>query len=575
VDLVTKNLLEAFKANNGYPENIDESELFEHFVNYCMISKEYSEDFLTEDIRSGGRDDMQIDGIGIIVNGVLCNSKEEVEDLVGANKYLEAEFVFIQSKTSSNFNGSEISNMFFGLRDLFADRGSLPRNEQLAHKESIIKYIYKNSSFFKRGNPKIKIYYATLGKWTGDDKLLGRINTEIQNLEDLNIFEPPIYFEAVDARRLQQYYNRAQNVLTCEIEFVDRVTLPKIPNVQEAYLGFLPAKKYLELITDEDGKLIRSIFNDNVRDFQGDNSVNEEIKETINGEHSDGFVLFNNGVTIVSDELNLTGNTFKLTGYQIVNGCQTSHVLYNNLQNITPKIQIPVKLIVSPDDAVKNLIIKATNRQTMVKDEELAALTDFQKALEQYHTSVPEQYRLYYERRSRQYRSRSDIEKIRIVTIPTQIRSFASMFLNKPHQASRYYGTLLKDIESRIFLGGHPLIAYYVSAYALFLLEGYLRRGTLDNRYRPFKYHLLGIFRMLAAGAEMANMKTNKFERYCEDIQKVLWGNNKCLPAFKKACRVLDSLLGADFGRDRAKDSGLQKKAKISLTQRRTQRGPR
>ena len=78
-------------------------------------------------------------------------------------------------------------------------------------------------------------------------------------------------------------------------------------------------------------------------------------------------------------------------------------------------MQVPVRIIVSEDDEIKNKIIKATNRQTPVKNEELVAITDFQKMLERYYDAQLENYRLYYERRSQQYRSIAGIEKIRIV----------------------------------------------------------------------------------------------------------------------------------------------------------------
>jgi hypothetical protein len=104
----------------------------------------------------------------------------------------------------------------------------------------------------------------------------------------------------------------------------------------------------------------------------------------------EAFVLLNNGVTVVADDLSVTGDNFTLTGFQIVNGCQTSHVLFNNRSNIPDDIHIPIKLIVSPEDILKNQIIKATNRQTVVKLEELSALTDFQKSLEQYYDAIQE-----------------------------------------------------------------------------------------------------------------------------------------------------------------------------------------
>ena len=50
--------------------------------------------------------------------------------------------------------------------------------------------------------------------------------------------------------------------------------------ISEAYLGILPAKSFLSLVSDDEG-VIKSILYDNVRDFQGENDVNREIAETL------------------------------------------------------------------------------------------------------------------------------------------------------------------------------------------------------------------------------------------------------------------------------------------------------
>jgi hypothetical protein len=321
----------------------------------------------------------------------------------------------------------------------------------------------------------------------------------------------------------------------------------------------------MSLITDDSGNLLRGLFYDNVRDFQGDNPVNEEIEQTLISQARETFVLLNNGVTIVADDLSVTGDSFNLTGFQIVNGCQTSHVLFNNRTAISDHIHIPVKLIVSPEDVLKNQITKATNRQTVVKLEELSALTDFQKTLEQYYNAIQQEHRLYYERRSQQYRSFLDLEdspdKIQIVTVSTQIRAFASMFLDRAHQASRYYGTLLKDIENRIFVNGHFPIAYYVSAYALFRIESLIRKKQIDSKYRAFKYHLSGILRMQIAGTVMPQMTSNQFEKYCEKVRNGL----NFLPAVNQACEILDRVLAGNYDRDKAKDSTIQDQAKAII----------
>lgn len=564
MDLVTQNLLNTFKSEQGFADDIALSTLFEHFANYCVALNEYSDEFDVEDILVAGGNDLQLDGVAILANGVLVGSTDEVDDLITTNKYLDVEFIFIQAKSGKGFEGAEISNMFYGVRELLDTNPTLPRNNTLAKKEQLIKHIYSKSASFRHGNPKIRLYYVTTGKWHNDAQLLVRVAREVEVLEDLNIFQE-VKFEPVDARKLQQYFNRAHSALSKTFTFANKVTLPTMDGVRESYLGFIPVTEYLDIITDENGNLLRGLFYDNVRDYQGANPVNEEIEQTLQSPSSGAFVLLNNGITIVAEDLSTTGNTFTLHGFQIVNGCQTSHVLFNNRGGFADNIHISTKLIVAPEGELKNQVIKATNRQTVVKTEELSALTDFQKHLEEYYEAIPEAHKLYYERRSQQYWAVPGLEKIRIIPISSQIRSFASMFVGRAHQASRYYGTLLKDVEGRIFIEGHSPIAYYISSYSLFRIETLLRRRQIDNKYRPFKYHLLGLVRMQVAGTSMPAMTSNQFEKYCDRLKEVLWDDNKCLQAIQDACALLDTVLSGNYDRDKAKDSSIEFQARTLI----------
>ena len=110
-----------------------------------------------------------------------------------------------------------------------------------------------------------------------------------------------------------------------------RITFPVIEGVTQAFMGIVRCKDFVSILTDSDGKMLTNIFEDNVRDFQGYNSVNSEIKETIN--HPDDqnrFALLNNGITIIAKTIKVTGDSIDIFDYQIVNGCQTSYVLYEN-----------------------------------------------------------------------------------------------------------------------------------------------------------------------------------------------------------------------------------------------------
>ena len=564
MDLVTSNLVQTFKADEGFDNSTPSDVLFEHFSNYCVLSHEYTDEFDLEDIHSGGGNDLGLDGIAVIVNGALISSPEEIDDLAEANKFVKAEFILVQAKSQSSFDGKDISNLFFGAKDLFAGPTAiLPRNTQVKLIEKLIAKVYSKSALFKRGNPTLKLYFVTTGKWLDDAKLIARIGTETQGLLDLNIFSE-VELVPIDAIRLQKLFNKAKNRISKSITFSGRVTLPTLPGVTEAFLGFVPVTEFLKLITDDSGSIVKGLFYDNVRDFQGGNPVNQEMEKTLLSDDRQLFVLLNNGVTIVcGTQIQKTGDIFTIEDYQIVNGCQTSHVIYNNQSQLAQKdFQIPIKLIALNDENVKNKVIKATNRQTEVKDEELAALTDFQKLLEEYYQAIQgESHRLYYERRSQQYRADSKVERIRIVNIATQIRAFASMFLGQAHIASRYYGNLLKTVEQSIFVANHAPAAYYLSALALFRFEGLIRKKIIDQKYRPFKYHLVYALRLYLQDTSMPDIGTNKFEKYCNGLIQKLQDDVHCTTAIVACCGILDGVIGADISnRDTAKDASISTK---------------
>ena len=252
-----------------------------------------------------------------------------------------------------------------------------------------------------------------------------------------------------------------------------------------------------------------------------------------------------------------TGNKFNITDYQIVNGCQTSHVLFNNRDKLTKQIWVPIKLIVTTDDDITRQIIKGTNRQTSIKEEQLRALSDYQKKLEDFYKTFDLPNRIYYERRTKQYNDVTGIEKVRIVTIPTQIRCFAAMFLNQAHRASRYYGTLMKEVGDRIFSDDHSLMGYYLAVYANFKLDSFFRNNTLDNKYRPFRYHLLMTFRAMIIGINLPQFNSREFERLCGKMKTTLWDDQKCLKIFSDGTHLIDEIVGDDLNRDRAKVQGL------------------
>jgi hypothetical protein len=188
MDIVTKNLLRTFHSEESLPIDVTEGVLFEHFANFCILAKEYSEEFSLDDIHTGEGGDMAIDGIAILVNGNLIANADEIDDLAQSNKYIEAELVFIQAKSESKFDGAAISNFLFGVRDIFNSSSRIPKSDKVKEKIALINSIYEKPALFKRGNPNLKLYYVSTGKWQNDQYLLPKIDSDLDLLRDMSIF---------------------------------------------------------------------------------------------------------------------------------------------------------------------------------------------------------------------------------------------------------------------------------------------------------------------------------------------------------------------------------------------------
>lgn len=550
MDRITKALLDEFVAQNSL-QALGEDRAFEHFTGYLVTSAHLPESFTTYDISVGAGGDCGIDCIAVLVNGSLITEPEEIEDLATTNGYLDVTFVFTQAERSAGFETAKIGQFGFGVLDFFSERPQLPRNERMIDYDRIWKAILERSRFFKKGNPQCFLYYATTGRWTDDANLVIRRDAVKKDLEDTGLFRH-VGFDCIGADRLQNLYRESQNAVSVEVTFSERTVIPDIPGVEQAYLGLLPAKEFLKLVENETAEVIGSIFYDNVRHWQDWNPVNQEMRETLT--HPETRVLFpllNNGVTIVASRVNPTANRFLIEDYQIVNGCQTSFVLHECRDQLEDRTMVPVRLIATQNDAIKNEIIKATNRQTQVSAEQLFALSEFPKKLEAFFPTFDGVHKLYYERRSRQYNGTPGIEKVRVVNMTGLVRAFASMFLSLPHRTTRNYKALLKQIGTQIFHPDHRLEPYYVAAYAHYRLEYLFRNQTIDANLKPARYHILMAFRIITAPTpDIPRLNSHDMVRYCTTIMETLWDDDHCKTTFEAAVTHVTAIAAGNLHRD-------------------------
>jgi hypothetical protein len=549
MDRITKSLLDEFSRDYGL-DRLAEDVRFEHFASFVTVHRLHSETFDTSEIVLSASGGMGIDAIATIVNGNLIADIDSFNEMADEVGYLDVTFIFVQADRGSNFEAAKMGNFGFAVVDFFREKPELPRSKEIQEAAELMGAIYDKSSKFKRGNPSCRLYYVTTGKWTRDQTLEARRANVITDLTTLGVFRE-VSLTPVGADLLQQLYNETKNSISREFSFPNRTSIPDVEGVKEAYLGFLAAPTFLSIIEDEEGDIIKSIFYDNVRDWQGESPVhvNAEISETIRSDHKDRFVLMNNGVTIIARNLQVTGHKCSIEDFQIVNGCQTSHVLAGNEDAVDETVMIPLRLISTQDEGVIESIIRATNRQTEVKKEQFFAVTEFAKQLERFFQAFPEEHQLFYERRSRQYDSQQ-VEKTRVVVPQNVIRAFAAMFLAEPHRTARSYKLLDAQVGDKIFAEGHKLDPYYTSAFALYKMEYMFRNQKIDRSYRNARFQILLAARLLYNGQSLPRMNSREMENYCAGLNSILWKPVSADRLFTRATGAVHRAAAGNLERD-------------------------
>jgi len=537
-DQILKGYVDDFRKTFEL-DAIEESQVFEHFVNHCIISKQYPREFSYDEVHTGGGNDIGLDGAAFIVNGNIINSPEEIKYLLEKNGYLDVSFNFVQTKKSDKFKGDQVGTLIFGIKSFFDDTPSIPENEKIENLRLIKKEIYKNSISLEY-SPVLNMFFSTTGEWKEPEQITGRVSRELRDFEEKRLFSK-IEFNFYDAEKLKQAYREINRKTIKEISFNNHVALPDIEGVRQAFVGSISAKEYVALISDNEGKLQRYLFEDNVRDFQGANKVNKEIKKTIiNSNEQAALSVFNNGITIIAKKVEPIGKKMKLTDFQIVNGCQTSHVLFENKTCLLEDTHIIVKIIETTDYEFATKVVKATNRQTEVKDEAFESLSQFHRDLEEYYKAKSKAISdpIYYERRSKQYDGNSTIKIAQVVTLPIQINSYVASHLSQPQSTHRYYGELLESNRQRMFKSGSNLEPYYISALLLKRVELSFKRGAQKIEFKPFRYHIV----FLAFQYFMKKLEVNQNYGY-EQIIIEISSHENCNVVFEVAIRLIEKCL--------------------------------
>jgi hypothetical protein len=276
-----------------------------------------------------------------------------------------------------------------------------------------------------------------------------------------------------------------------------------LPDRTQVRVYSIRAKELLKLEGIQD----RTLFYKNVRYSVGNTRVNKDIRSTIDqaNEHNN-FFLYHNGISIICDSLveDLEHDKITLSGYAIVNGCQSMLSFFESRDKLSNNLFVLVKIIrISPTSPLIKEITHNANNQNSISIRDLRSNDSVQKALQREFEEIFNGAVLYRRKRG-EFEGR--VEPVIEKDFAAQI--VEAVYLGNPHNThlkQKMFGEDYADIFSRkvsaekIYLG--QLIYDTVREKAALLDNARIRDYGLSLFF--FSYALSEIMREDVIGARI------------------------------------------------------------------------
>ena len=543
--------MELKKFKDYYDINDDENIAFEKFVNFVLLSSHQPEAFSTnsyfiDSVHVGGENDMGIDGIGIKINETFVDTCQSVDDIIKLNNKINIEFIFVQSKYKSKFDAGEFGKFKDGMLDFLSEEHNELHNDKIEALLKIKDYIFSEKIMSSwEDSPSIKFYYVVMGEWNEHRHILAKAKNFKNSVKQLNVYSE-ITHKYLDAKAFKKMIDENNNKFTCTLNVSNSFPLQEVENVTDSIIISCKAEEIIKMLRSYDNSIKKSVFNDNVRDYQGNTIVNEGILKTIK-ETPQKFTLMNNGMTIICKKALQSNRKVTLENPQIVNGCQTASVIFEASKKKIDlsEVEIIIKIIATESLDISNNIVKANNRQNIVYEEAFETMRGFHKNLEEFvntkFISVKDN-RIYYERRSKQYMNNLSVKAINKFNFRTLIQSFISIFMRAPHLGIRHEKILLDDFKNKIFLDKQSLLPYYIAVYINFQIEKAFLSGEIIKKYRTFKNQIMLLYTVLLAQSFPPSINNEKkIDEYCQKLEQAISKDKEYL-SLKEACDYFENI---------------------------------
>ncbi|MFD3794195.1 AIPR family protein [Streptomyces californicus] len=446
----------------------------------------------------GGGTDEGIDIAAVVVNGQIVFEPSEIDDLISDQASNTAKVLFIQAKTSESYDSKLIAKFLHGVEAVtkYAIKAkSVKLPPALVDLAALIDRIAENGDKFQDTRIPCELFYVTTSSNDGKRAQQELQVTEaIDRIRALGIYSETLHLNTHGHDALAAKLKERHGPQNIRFNFEKRQTIPATDQVSEAYIGLLSGTEVMTLLTDENGSVRPGIFDDNVRlDLGAHNPVNTRISGTLRSDDREHFPFLNNGLTIIATSLQGSGDRFFISGYQVVNGGQTSHQLvrWANSDAVKTKpsllsdLWIPVKIVSSDDAGVRTRVAIATNLQTPIGSTDIQASSQMAKDVEEYFNQSGVSGLRYL--RQNQHAS-LDFPRTRIVTTPELNRAVAATLFG---ESSRAIGAPKElEAESSFVWDEYAVEAYYYASWILYRVDRFFARTPDSNTLKAAKYHI-------------------------------------------------------------------------------------
>lgn len=291
-------------------------------------------------------------------------------------------------------------------------------------------------------------YYICSNKQKPVEHARHKFETSLKEFRFVEFF----YLDQEDlaSKILERKYRRVNG----QLSFLDKQYFERSDGNIKGVVATIAATDLISLVADPENpaQINEDVFNDNVRVYKKGNRINKRIVETALSDDNYQFWYLNNGITIVCDECEYAPNTRSprvlLTNFQIVNGGQTTHALFDSHQTNRGKIENVLLLVricqTRRDNSIADKISETTNSQTPVTTRDLHANDRIQRKLEDEFKSIG----YFYERKANQYEDESVSVRLNNELLG---QLYLAFYLDMPSEAKNNKNLVFGDKYEDIF----------------------------------------------------------------------------------------------------------------------------